>query len=121
MNLIVGDSRCLVQELRGVHESCEVLQQSVARLKQKLALEEAKQADLAGLTLPSAANLAFRLCLLGLPSDFAQGLADCLHVHRGLGAERTPKGSSACLGRACFVHTADVDIHKRKGKSDILH
>ncbi|KAL0027704.1 hypothetical protein WJX79_010488 [Trebouxia sp. C0005] len=37
-----------VKELRGVHGSCEALQQTVAQLKQKLVMEASKQMDLTG-------------------------------------------------------------------------
>ena len=37
-----------VQELRGVRSACEVLEQTVAHLEQKVKAEEAKQGEMAG-------------------------------------------------------------------------
>lgn len=53
-----------LQELRGVHGSCEVLQQTVARLQQRLAIEEGKQMELTGEPLPFSCTPCLSMLLL---------------------------------------------------------
>ena len=63
----------VLQELRGVQGACDVLEQTVAHLKQRLSAEELLRAELTGVM-----NLLIRACMQKQPMpDWVDGVAHC--------------------------------------------